>query len=594
MACNGYIWWFAGLLPILILCCALITFWYIVYRQRTQQRENENNPYRVLTKRFRSDMWHWEFLLFCRRFGIAALTSFYGIENTSTSILLASFVVLLLALQTKFNPFKHQTANVMESMCLFGTAAIIIALIVMDKDSVYISWYLTFLIITPFVVVFVIICVVIYKWWTLEDSPLNKMHMQHLSDLWLEREIELAQSTNKLSRRQQIENAQSVQQLIPIMESMDFHDLKHMLLEYHEDKDTSHNTKHNAIHVDTAIAIDTNTFRIGNDGERDASISSIHIDGQLDTNDLEPEPEPEPEPERVRATNDIDNEPEPEPEKSEAIAMEISTKEEQKLDELYEKNRDLWRNKITNKIRQHPKQYQIILKIVESNTDHDVDENDGRITIKEFEKAFPGLRTHLTECMFADIQSIGGDKEDKTVRITTILRWINSNAKAAKPIIFKEVEVVKEDAHVTVLLFYKLDKYLEYQPDHTTANGMAIERMKRNKYGKKLCAKYGFSEEWYIDSIEGNKMNHKTRKNIDAILKKVEAKLEANKGYEAVFKKKKNVKRKAVARKPVQCGCDHHHDQNDKSKCKHPAGKATKGKPKEKKQKQKRVLEGHE
>eukprot|EP01083_Nonionella_stella_P254996 875735_1 len=619
IACNGYIWWFAGLLPILILCSALITFWYIVYRQRTQQRENENNPYRVLTKRFRSDMWHWEFLLFCRRFGIAALTSFYGIENTSTSILLASFVVLLLALQTKFNPFKHQTANVMESMCLFGTAAIIIALIVMDKDSVYISWYLTFLIITPFVAVFIIICIIIYKWWTSKDSPLNKMHMQHLSDLWLEREIELTQPTTKLYRRQQIENAQSVQQLIPIMESMDFHDLKHMLLEYHED---NNNTNHDVIHVnsdtddaihvntdtDNAIptTIDTNTIYIMGDGDdkRDESISSINIDAnesgsnaQLDTNDpdvseckvidIKPEDEGK------------TNEPEPVPE-SEAIAMEISTKEEQKLDELYEKDRDLWRNKITNKIRQHPQQYQIILKIVQSNNDNDVDENDGRITIKEFEKAFPGLTSNLIGCMFADIHCIGGDKEDKTVKITTILRWINSNAKTAKPIIFEEVEVVKDDEHVAVLLFYKLDKYLAYKPDNTTGKGMAIERMKRNKYGKKLCAKYGFNEEWFIDSIEGKKMNHKMKKDIDAILKKVEAKLEANKGYEAVFKKKKNVKRKDVAKKPVKCGCDHHHGQNDKSpnkskqKCKHQTGEKTKTKTKQKKQMRKGLLKGHD
>eukprot|EP01083_Nonionella_stella_P264281 896748_1 len=103
IACYGPIWWLAGVLPITILCGTLMIFWYIVYKQSAQQRENESNPYRTFTKRFTYNMWYWEFVLFIRRFGIAALTSFYGIAYTFSSVVLTSFIVLLLALQTKFN-----------------------------------------------------------------------------------------------------------------------------------------------------------------------------------------------------------------------------------------------------------------------------------------------------------------------------------------------------------------------------------------------------------------------------------------------------------------------------------------------------------
>eukprot|EP01084_Bolivina_argentea_P211904 360330_1 len=124
---------------------------------------------------------------------------------------------------------------------------------------------------------------------------------------------------------------------------------------------------------------------------------------------------------------------------------------------------------------------------------------------------------------------------DKKLKITTILRWMNS--QKSKMHAFDEVEVVN-DKPVVLKLYYKLEKYLEYKAD---ANGkrIVIQRMKRNKCGKTLRLKYGFDkanddEHWVIESIDGRKVS------IDRVLKQVDVK----DGYDVVFKKKQKARTK--------------------------------------------------
>eukprot|EP01083_Nonionella_stella_P316700 1149721_1 len=243
IACYEYIWVCAGLLPAVILCGVLLRLWFVIYKQDASQRENETNPYRSLTRRFKNNMWYWEFVLFIRRFGIAALTSFYDLADQMTSILLVSFIVLLFALQTKFTPFKHQRANMVESMCLFATVSIVIALIVMEEGTTAMSWYLTLLIITPLLIVCIIIIDIFYKSCTFEDLPADKESDSFLQikQRWFEKEAETpnknaiemqVQVTSHITTKQQIEHADTVQQLMVIIETMNFSDLKQMLLQY--------------------------------------------------------------------------------------------------------------------------------------------------------------------------------------------------------------------------------------------------------------------------------------------------------------------------------------------------------------------------
>eukprot|EP01083_Nonionella_stella_P116969 348029_1 len=92
-------------------------------------------------------------------------------------------------------------------------------------------------------------------------------------------------------------------------------------------------------------------------------------------------------------------------------------------------------------------------------------------------------------------------------------------------------------------LYDKLDQYLKYKPGRNK-KGMVIEKMKRNEYGNKLYVQYGFNEEWFVESVDGCKMNDAEQKDIEDILKH----MEVDKGYEVVFK----AKSKTSAKKPKQ------------------------------------------
>eukprot|EP01083_Nonionella_stella_P092291 258329_1 len=122
----------------------------------------------------------------------------------------------------------------------------------------------------------------------------------------------------------------------------------------------------------------------------------------------------------------------------------------------------------------------------------------------------------------------GKASDEERLKLTTILRWMNF-----KSCVFKEVECVK-NKYIIVSLYHSLDKYLEYKAGDN-GKGAVIKRMRRNKYGKPLSAKYGLNEEWCITSIYGVKVNNKKQNEINNILKQVDL----NQGYQATFKKLK-------------------------------------------------------
>eukprot|EP01083_Nonionella_stella_P101902 289419_1 len=100
------------MVPVLILCGMLMGLWFIMYKQGASEREKESHAYwSLISKRFRHKMWYWEFVLFIRRLGIAAFTSFYALADRMSGILLGSFIIIIFSLKSRLNTVKNQIAN---------------------------------------------------------------------------------------------------------------------------------------------------------------------------------------------------------------------------------------------------------------------------------------------------------------------------------------------------------------------------------------------------------------------------------------------------------------------------------------------------
>eukprot|EP01083_Nonionella_stella_P181507 650449_1 len=366
----------------------------------------------------------------------------------------------------------------MESVCLFGTAAVMVALIVIDTehDYIYVSWYLTVLILGPFCIVCVIILNIIYK--QCRVKRLDVTAKERLERRWVRSDIEMQlQPTRRLKTRlsiqQQIQHAESLPELMPFIEGIDIDNLKQILVAHYDA-------------IETTTVTTTLNLR-----ERDEAIETATV---------------------TRRAKDI-------------IKMAVS--EQEKLIKLYQTNRNVWRNKMTTTIRQHPDQFDNILEILNSN-------HTDEMNAQEFENALPALDKTLIECMFDDIGSFEGKcSEEEMLKLTTIARWMDY-----KSCVFKEIELVN-DNHIIVSLCHELDKYLEYKSGND-GKGVAIERMKRNEYGKELDSKYEFNkttadEQWWITSIGGETVSNKTENEINQILEQVNL----TTGYHVAFQKRK-------------------------------------------------------
>eukprot|EP01083_Nonionella_stella_P054188 143129_1 len=110
------------------------------------------------------------------------------------------------------------------------------ALFVMDGDSVYLSWYLSVLILGPFIIVLVIIMDIVYKWKFKDLDDVGKATLEHR---WLQTELEMVMHpiqrvTSRKSVQEQIGSAQTVHQLMPFLERIDIEDLKAMLIKHYD------------------------------------------------------------------------------------------------------------------------------------------------------------------------------------------------------------------------------------------------------------------------------------------------------------------------------------------------------------------------
>lgn len=128
---------------------------------------------------------------------------------------------------------------------------------------------------------------------------------------------------------------------------------------------------------------------------------------------------------------------------------------------------------------------------------------------------------------------------------------------------FKE-ERFMNNSHFTLRLYHSLEEYVHWVPGGG-GKGVRIQKVARNKHGKKLYIKYGFEgqEKWFVDSINGQSVTKTLRKDIDALLKAVDL----QKGYTVTLKKTvtSNVKKK---------GHKKHSGKNTKSKGKSGSAKS--------------------
>eukprot|EP01084_Bolivina_argentea_P097115 174599_1 len=176
ITCFNWIW-FYGLITIIIVCMFFITLWYLIKKQGIHHRENTSNKYRSLTNKYTSKVWWWECVIFFRRFTIALLTSFHYMADHITIIVLITVLIILFGMQIRFNPFKYQRANYMEIICLMSLISIIICSNFVDPNYVdqafvnkLISWYISLLILFPFLVILLMILSSIYKWYKLSNK----------------------------------------------------------------------------------------------------------------------------------------------------------------------------------------------------------------------------------------------------------------------------------------------------------------------------------------------------------------------------------------------------------------------------------------
>eukprot|EP01083_Nonionella_stella_P174356 604131_1 len=512
--CYGYMWWFAGIVPIVAVCSTLIVLWFTVHKQDISERENESNPYWLLTKRFKKSAWFWEFILFIRRFLIAALTSFYDLEDKMISICLASLIIILFALQAKCNPFKHRSANIVESMCLFGTASMVVSLIVMDDDSDGILWYLTFLILAPMVSFCIIFVNIMYKLYRYRHLSADEKSDEYndIKQRWFgnetvnEIEMQLQISTHQTTQNdtiiQQIQRANTVEELMPFIEGINVSDLKEMLCKYYNNPHVPRAKTLTSIskHEEPDPMVVNYNLRYYKEGSRDNSISSASVSRNA---------------QYIETKDDDDDE-----NKNSDV---YSDETQQKWIGLYTTNRVQWRKEIARVIHEDQKRFPMIW-----------DKMSDYVAMNELQSVFD---VRLIEFMFEDIVSADNEKDatDKKIKLATILKWIDTNTNSkeeTEKVIFKEVERMN-DEHVVVLLYDTLDKYLEYASDKS-GKGVIIKRMKRNEYGMKLYAKYGFNEDerWFVETINGNKVNNKLRQDINNILNS----LDVNQGYKVEFK----------------------------------------------------------
>eukprot|EP01084_Bolivina_argentea_P263131 445253_1 len=115
--CPSLYWYFA-----LIIIMIIIIFWiiitYILYKMNDTERDSRKSSLRSITRPYKLKYWYWESIIISRRFIIAFLITFGYMNYNITQYMLLLVLIIYIVIHFRYFPFKHNKANVMESLCL--------------------------------------------------------------------------------------------------------------------------------------------------------------------------------------------------------------------------------------------------------------------------------------------------------------------------------------------------------------------------------------------------------------------------------------------------------------------------------------------
>eukprot|EP01084_Bolivina_argentea_P124585 220762_1 len=144
-------YWMFGLILCLIVVVFFIALFIRIYYQTKQSRTSPHNVYRNIVKPFKTEYWWYEFVLFSRRFVIAAFTSLRLLSSNDIHIFLLIILMIYLVIHCVIFPFKYQRLNIVETICLCTLLIISGVTIEMNENNEdFGNLFISFAIIFPF------------------------------------------------------------------------------------------------------------------------------------------------------------------------------------------------------------------------------------------------------------------------------------------------------------------------------------------------------------------------------------------------------------------------------------------------------------
>jgi hypothetical protein len=144
-------WWFLGLFGVISVLFVFAAIFWSIKRQHSADRYSAHSMYSKFVKSFKPSLWHWEFVLFSRRFCIAAFSSIQFVGADYSNFVFLLILTVFLCLQIHHKPFAYSRVNQVETLCLILLIAAFIAATFVDieGDDHFVSIILTLCIVIP-------------------------------------------------------------------------------------------------------------------------------------------------------------------------------------------------------------------------------------------------------------------------------------------------------------------------------------------------------------------------------------------------------------------------------------------------------------
>eukprot|EP01084_Bolivina_argentea_P067578 123036_1 len=149
--CFGIYWWIGLFSCVSVIC--LFAYWYRNISAQTEtQRRDPKNIYKKLIKAYKPNTYYYEFILFSRRFIIAAFSSLRFMPSFDIDSILTTILVIYLTVHAYLFPFSYWRLNVLDSICMISLITIlgVSSSNINKENEVFSNWFITICIIFPF------------------------------------------------------------------------------------------------------------------------------------------------------------------------------------------------------------------------------------------------------------------------------------------------------------------------------------------------------------------------------------------------------------------------------------------------------------